>query len=76
MRPAPTLAQQRAKRQLHASVTMTERQAKRVASGNKLSQPSDYRVPRQDEIAMAQARKAIEDRNLARALGLDWREVT
>lgn len=76
MRPTPTLAQQRAKRMLHQNVTMTDRQAARVASGNKLSTPSDYRVPRQDEIDAGRVRKAIEDRNLARALGLDWRELT
>ena len=76
MRKPLTPTQLRVKRALHQNVTMTDRQAKRVASGNKLSTPSDYRIPRPDEIEAGRVRKTIEDRNLARALWLDWREVT
>jgi hypothetical protein len=75
VRPAPTIAQQRAKRLLHTSVTMTERQAKRVASGNKLSTPSDYRIPKPDEIEAGRVRKAIEERRWMREYGLTPEEM-
>ncbi len=58
-------------RSYHVATTMTDRQAARVRSGNLESQPSDYQQPTVEGRRLGVARRALEDRRVARELGID-----
>lgn len=51
---------------------MSERHAKRLASGRKESHPDDFQMTKNpEELARARARRRLEDLALARELGVD-----
>ena len=58
---------------IHSRNTMSTRQAQRMASGRTESEAGEYASPINPGAGVV--RRAIEDRKLARSLGLDPREV-
>lgn len=58
---------------IHASVVMSPLQAKRVAAGGSLEgKPEDYWTPAQQALRAKIIRRKIEDRKIAKELGLDY----
>ena len=58
---------------IHQKHTLSPRQAQRMASGRTESEVGEYASPINPGAGVV--RRAIEDRKLARSLGLDPREV-
>ena len=58
---------------IHQKHTLGERQAKREAAGRNESEVGEYASPINP--GAGRVRRAIEDRKLAKSLGLDPREV-
>lgn len=69
MRPPKPNAAQRA---AHGNYALTDRQAKRMLAGVTESHPSDYAyVASEDALRQRDARRAVEDRRIARELGIE-----
>ena len=58
-------------RSFHVSMTISDRQIARVKSGALESRPGDYQTPSEAARRQGIARRLIEDRQVARELGLD-----
>lgn len=58
---------------IHTRNSLSDRQAKRMASGRTESEAGEYAAPINPGAGVV--RRAIEDRKLAKSLGLDPREV-
>lgn len=58
---------------IHTRNSLSDRQARRMASGRTESEVGEYAAPINPGAGVV--RRAIEDRKLARSLGLDPREV-
>jgi len=71
-----TPAEQKAKRDaVHHQRMVSPKQLQRMASGRVESRISDYPTPHEEARRQGVIRRAIEDRMLAKALGLDYTEV-
>ena len=72
MKTPPKTKPTRAAANWHTSVTITERQAARLRSGRAESKPSDYAdlAVSAERRRLADVRRALEDRQMMRDLGL------